>query len=92
MGWERQSALSIWKSYFSGARYNQFVCKNGLDWYTAMSEIYPIEALQSPTVLPSATITPSITPTIRYYRSPTATLTPTETSIPTRRPTWTPYP
>ena len=92
MGWERQSALSNWKSYFSGARYNQFVCKNGLDWYTAMNEIYPVEALQSPTVLPSATITPSITPTIRYYRSPTATLTPTETNIPTRRPTWTPSP
>ncbi len=92
LGWERQSALSNWKSYFSGARYNQFVCKNGLDWYTAMNEIYPIEALQSPTALPSATITPSITPTIRYYRSPTATLTPTETNIPTRRPTWTPSP
>jgi len=91
-GWERQSALSNWKSYFSGARYNQFVCKNGLDWYTAMKEIYPVEALQSPTILPSATITPSITPTIRYFRSPTATLTPTVTNIPTRRPTWTPSP
>ena len=88
-GWERQPALPNWKTYFSNARFNQFVCNDGLDWITAMNEIYPIEALRSPTPLVSATITPFFTPTIRYYRSVTPTISPTETLVPTRRPTWT---
>jgi TolB protein len=92
MGWERQPALTNWKTYFSSAKFNQFVLKDGLDWFTAMNQVYPIEALQSPTPLLTATITPSITPTIRYYRSVTPTFAPTTTEIPTRRPTWTPSP
>jgi len=91
-GWERQPALTNWKTYYSNARFNQFVFNSGLDWITAMNEIYPIEALQSPTPLATATITPSITPTIRYYRSVTPTISPTETLVPTRRPTWTQSP
>ncbi|MHB8134038.1 MAG: hypothetical protein ACYDH1_07405 [Anaerolineaceae bacterium] len=92
LGWERQPALTNWKTYYSNARFNQFVFTNGLDWITAMNEIYPIEALRSPTSLPSATITPSITPTTRYFRSVTPTISPTETLVPTRRPTWTQSP
>ncbi|OJX41260.1 MAG: hypothetical protein BGO78_00480 [Chloroflexi bacterium 44-23] len=91
-GWDRVAAISNWRAYFSSARFNQFVFTGGLDWYAAMNQIYPIEALRSPTPLPSITITPSLTPTIRYYRSPTATNIPTITPIPTRRPTWTPLP
>ncbi len=91
-GWERVPAVSNWRTYFSAARFNQFVFSGGLDWYAAMNQIYPVEALRSPTPLPSITITPSLTATIRYYRSPTATEIPIETPIPTRRPTWTPVP
>jgi len=91
-GWERLPALTNWKTYYSNARFNQFVFNSGLDWITAMNEIYPIEALQSPTPLETATITPSITSTIRYYRSVTPTISPTETPVPTRRPTWTQSP
>ncbi len=90
--WERLPAIGNWQKYFNSARFNQFVYSNGLDWYAAMKEIYPIEAFKSPTPIPTNPLTPTVSPTIRYYRSPTITFTPTETSMPTRRPTWTPQP
>lgn len=92
IGWERLPALANWRSYFSAARFNQFVFTEGLDWYTAMRQVYPIEAIKTPTPLASLTSTPTVKPTIRYFRSPTASPTATETPIPTRRPTWTPIP
>lgn len=90
--WERVPAIANWQKYFNSARFNQFVYLNGLDWYTAMKELYPLEAFKSPTPIPTNPLTPTISPTIRFYRSPTITFTPTETTIPTRRPTWTPQP
>ncbi|MCA2001885.1 MAG: hypothetical protein LDL51_08480 [Chloroflexi bacterium] len=78
--WERLPALPNWRTYYRGARFNEFVLSGGLDWYSAMRELYPPEALMTPTrVLP-----PSLTPT--------RTFTPTETPRPTRtpRPTYTP--
>lgn len=91
-GWERLPSLPNWRTYFPGARFNQFAFTDELDWYSAMNEIYPVEALRSPTSMPTITITPSLTATTRYFRSPTATMIPTETLVPTRRPTWTPSP
>ncbi len=91
-GWNRLSALSNWKQYFNAALFNQIVYAEGLDWSQAIQEIYPIESINSPTPVPSITMTPTLTATVRFFRSPTATLTPTETPIPTRRPTWTPNP
>ena len=53
-GWQRLPALSTWRSAFSAARFNEFVLTDGLDWYSAMMEIYPAEALVTPTpVLPA---------------------------------------
>jgi len=77
--WERLPALPNWRTYYRGARFTEFALTGGLDWYSAMRELYPIEALVTPTrVLP-----PSLTPT--------RTSTPTETPRPTRtpRPTYT---
>ncbi len=77
--WERLPALPNWRTYYRGARFTEFVLTGGQDWYTAMRELYPVEALITPTrVLP-----PSLTPT--------RTFTPTETPRPTRtpRPTYT---
>ncbi len=91
-GWERVPAMANWRQYFNSTRFNQFIYLNGLDWYAAMKELYPIEAFKSPTPIPTNQLTPTISPTIRYYRSPTTTMTPTETIVPTRRPTWTPQP
>ncbi len=84
--WDRLPALPNWRTYYRGARFNEFALTGGLDWYTAMRELYPIEALITPTrVLP-----PSLTPT----RTPTQTETPrpTRTPRPTGTPTLSPTP
>ncbi len=82
-GWERLPVLSSWMSSFSNVRYNEFVFRQGLDWMEAMLQVYPVEALQtptpvsSPTITPTPTNTPTLTPTITSTRflSPTPSLT-----------------
>ncbi len=46
-GWERQPALINWLTYYPAARFNQFVHREGLDWASAMAELYPPEALSA---------------------------------------------
>lgn len=91
-GWQPVPALLNWRTYYPAARFNQLVLSDGLDWNSAMSQFYPPEALSVPTALPTLTLTPSLTPTIRYYRSVTPQPSPTATLAPTYRPTWTPLP
>jgi TolB protein len=74
-GWERLPARTNWRNFFPGVRFNQFVIRDGLDWNQAMSQVYPPEALATPTSIPT------------YTNTPTATLVPTRTPIPTRTPT-----
>jgi TolB protein len=81
-GWERVPALSIWAASYPAARFNEYVHSGGLDWYTAMLELYPPEVLITPTAIVPPTRTP--TPTNYWYKSPTPSLTPTS------RPTLTP--
>jgi TolB protein len=104
-GWERVPALSSWRAAYPGALFNEFILVNGLDWHSAMLELYPPEALITPTaVLP---LTRTLTPTYRWYQSPTPTRTYTprptytpisptpnitDTPIPTRTPTASPRP
>ncbi len=90
--WERVPGLGNWQRYFEATRFNQFVYTEGLDWQTAMKQIYPFEALKTPSPLPTNSLTPTNSPTIRYFRSPTIIVSPTETLVPTYRPTWTPNP
>jgi len=89
--WERLPALSTWRAAYSAARFNEFAKTDGLDWMSAMLQLYPIEALQTPTPIPTATISP--TPVPRWYRSPTptatVTYTPTSTLTETATPTQT---
>ncbi len=87
-GWERLEALSTWRIAYSSIRYNEFVLREGLDWLSAMLQIYPKQALDTPTPIPPPTYTPTVTLT------PTPTLTPTRTPYYTRtpRPTSTPWP
>ena len=81
-GWERLPALTTWRASFPAARFNEFAITDGLDWQTAMLELYPPETMITPTpVLPPVR---TLTPTPRWYISPT----PTSTSTP--RPTFTP--
>jgi TolB protein len=83
-GWERLPALSIWRTYFKGTRFNEFALTAGLDWEQAMLEVYPPEVLTTPTVVVPPTFTPTRTPW--GYKTPTVTRTPTP------RPTFTTAP
>jgi TolB protein len=47
-GWERQPALSNWRSFFQGARFNIFAITSGLDWEDAMLQLYPPEIFMEP--------------------------------------------
>ncbi len=97
-GWQRLPALSNWRTYYPAARFNQFVITGGLSWHTAMRELYPEEALITPTYIPTYTATPiapTITSTKQIVNSPTsavATNAPTIIPSPTIRPTFTPLP
>lgn len=86
--WTRVPALTNWRSYFEGARLNIYVLTNGLDWQSAMAEIYPPEALITPTYAP--TRTPTVTLTPENFDRITTTPTAEPTATPTPRPTWTP--
>jgi len=79
--WERQPALANWRAAYHSTRFNEFVKTDGLDWVSAMLEIYPPEVLLTLTPLP--TPTPSNTPAPLWYKSPTPTLTPSLTPTPT---------
>ena len=83
-GWERLPALTNWRTYFNGARFNEFALTQGLTWRDAMLELYPPEALITPTVV----IPPTHTPT----RTPWGYKPPTPTPTPTPQPTFTPSP
>lgn len=80
-GWKRLPALSTWRSASTTARFNEFLMDGGLDWHTAMLEIYPPQALITPTAIlptgrpPTATPRPSPTPTPTRTPRPTATST-----------------
>lgn len=99
-GWERLPSLPNWRTYYSGARFTEFALTGGLDWYSAMLEIYPSDVLVTPTRVspPSATPTntpvPTRTPIPTRTPRPTSTATPTRTSSPTPTlpPTTTPSP
>lgn len=101
-GWERVPALPNWRTYYRGARFTEFVLTGGLDWYSAMLQLYPPDVLVTPTKLlpptltptrtPTATPTPTNTRTPRPTRTPTATRTPSITPTPPNTPTTTPTP
>jgi TolB protein len=61
-GWERLAALPAWRSAIPAARFNEFVLPGGLTWQQAMLELYPPEALLTPTAVLPPTMTPTRTP------------------------------
>ena len=86
-GWERVPALPNWRTFFRGARFTEFALTGGLDWYSAMLELYPPDVLVTPTRVLPPTITPSRTPLPTWTPLPTRTPRPTRTPTPTRSPT-----
>jgi TolB protein len=87
-GWQRLPAVLMWQSALPLSRFNVFAFTEELDWYNAMLQLYPPEALLTPTAVIPPTRTP--TPTRRYYETATSTLTdtprPTYTVLPTETP------
>jgi TolB protein len=73
--WERQQALTNWRTYYAGTHFNELAFTQGLDWQAAMLQLYPPEILVTPTVVIPPTRTSTRTPL--WYRSPTPTRTPT---------------
>ncbi len=47
-GWERLPAQPNWRAYYPGARFTQFIYPQGLSWDQAMQQLYPPEALSTP--------------------------------------------
>ncbi|MFN3491195.1 MAG: TolB family protein, partial [Anaerolineales bacterium] len=95
-GWERLPSLPNWRTYYKGARFSTFALTNGLSWYDAMKELYPVEALVTPTRVSAPTLTPTptatSTPTKRPTRTPRITFTPSATPTITPLPSSTPTP
>jgi TolB protein len=61
-GWQRLPALPIWQSAFFAARFNEFVLPGEQTWREAMLELYPPEALLTPTPIYPPTLPPTRTP------------------------------
>ena len=55
----RVPALPNWRTFYRGARFTEFTLSGGLDWYSAMLELYPPDVLVTPTRVLPPTITPS---------------------------------
>ena len=84
-GWQRLPALQSWRTYYGGARFSEFANTGGLDWYSAMLELYPADALITPTVVLPPSVTPTRTP--RPTPTPYPTSTPRDTLTPSITPT-----
>ena len=61
-GFKRLPALANWRTFYPSARFNEFVFTGGLDWTTAMLQIYPASAIVTPTPFRTPTPTPTRTP------------------------------
>jgi TolB protein len=87
LGFERLPALANWRRYYPGARFNEFVLRQGLTWEEAMLELYPPAAISTPTPFRTPTLSP--TPTLRPTRTPSwwRWRTPTPSPFPTLAPT-----
>lgn len=93
-GWFRLPALTNWRAYYSASRFNHFAFTRGMNWETAMLELYPAEMIHQPTRVPSLTSTPTITTLPSNSRTATAQVNNwlLEPTNPNPRPTWTPMP
>jgi TolB protein len=85
-GFERLPAMPDWRTYFPGARYTEFARTDGLDWRTAMLQLYPPEAIVTATPFKTPTLTPTRTPwptpTPWWWRYITLTPSSTPTALP----------
>lgn len=50
--WDRFPSLPFWRTAYPSTRFNKFALTEGMNWRSAMLEIYPEEALYTPTPNP----------------------------------------
>jgi TolB protein len=62
LGWERLPALPTWQSAVYTARFNEFLLPIDQTWEETMLDLYPAEALLTPTPIFPPTLTPTRTP------------------------------
>ncbi|MDX1600117.1 MAG: hypothetical protein R3191_01245 [Anaerolineales bacterium] len=90
-GFERQAALNNWHTFLPGARFNEYAYTQGLTWQQAMLQLYPLEAIATPTPFSSPTATPTNTPwptaTPWWWRWRTPTPSPEPSQPPSPSPT-----
>jgi TolB protein len=76
-GFDRLPSLTDWRTFYLSVRFNEFVRTDGLDWASAMLELYPASAIvtptpfQTPTPTPTRTPRPTATPWWWRWRTPT---------------------
>jgi TolB protein len=75
-GWERLPALITWQTSYPAARFNEFVLSGSQEWYDAMLELYPADALITPTPMVPPTLTPTPTSAWSSRSSQDATAVP----------------
>lgn len=87
-GFERVPAMSNWRTYYQAARFNEFARTDGLTWLEAMLQIYPPEAIVTPTPFRTPTLTPTRTPWptitpwwLPYLKTPTPTPIPPPATV-----------
>jgi TolB protein len=87
-GFERLAGLTNWRSFYPGARFDEFAFRESLDWVSAMEELYPRAAIstptpyQTPTQTPTKTPRPTPTPWWWRWRTPTPTIASSQTPSP----------
>jgi len=81
-GWDRTPSDETWRYNWPGVLYWQYEKRDGLDWWTAMSELYPPGALEQSfyTPTPAPRLEPTAIPTLGG--TPGATSSPTVASTP----------
>ena len=69
-GWERLPALPTWQSAVHAARFNEFLLSMDQTWEESMLDLYPVEALITPTPIFPPTLTPTRTPSWALSSTP----------------------
>ncbi|MGA9533130.1 MAG: hypothetical protein WBR18_10475, partial [Anaerolineales bacterium] len=89
-GFQRQPALNNWRTFFPGTRFTEFAYTESLNWRAAMMQLYPLEAIVTPTPFSSPTPTPTNTPwptwTPWWWQWRTPTFTPSPSPLPSLTP------
>src|SRR6185503_2123555 len=80
-GWDRVPSADNWRIFYPGVQYWHYELREGLDWASAMREIWAAKdvATATPFLTPTFTPSPTLSPTNTRF-PPTASFTPSKTA------------